>query len=71
VRSLVEQKLAVMSPDDSRSTRMKSWIEKTALAFAVTVALPVFARADTWQIDPAHTNVEFTVRHMMISNVKG
>jgi polyisoprenoid-binding protein YceI len=35
------------------------------------VALPVLARADTWQIDPAHTNVEFTVRHMMISNVKG
>ena len=33
--------------------------------------LPVLAHADTWQIDPAHTNVEFTVRHMMISNVKG
>ena len=27
--------------------------------------------ADTWQIDPAHTLVEFSVRHMMISNVKG
>ena len=50
---------------------MKSWILNTVLAFAVTVALPVFAYADTWQIDPAHTNVEFTVRHMMISNVKG
>jgi polyisoprenoid-binding protein YceI len=35
------------------------------------VALPVLAHADTWQIDPAHTNVEFSVRHMMISNVKG
>jgi polyisoprenoid-binding protein YceI len=50
---------------------MKSWIVNTVLAFAVTVALPVFAYADTWQIDPAHTNVEFTVRHLMISNVKG
>src|ERR1700683_1568812 len=50
---------------------MKSWIINTVIAFAVTVALPVFAYADTWQIDPAHTNVEFTVRHMMISNVKG
>jgi polyisoprenoid-binding protein YceI len=50
---------------------MKSWILNTVFAFAVTVALPVFAYADTWQIDPAHTNVEFTVRHMMISNVKG
>ena len=24
-----------------------------------------------WQIDPTHTDVEFTVRHLMISNVKG
>jgi polyisoprenoid-binding protein YceI len=50
---------------------MKSWIWKTVIAFVVSVALPVLARADTWQIDPVHTNVEFTVRHMMISNVKG
>src|SRR5258708_13999585 len=34
-------------------------------------ALPVLGHADNWQIDPAHTNVEFSVRHMMISNVKG
>ena len=50
---------------------MKSWISKTAIATALLVALPVLANADTWQIDPAHTNVEFSVRHMMISNVKG
>jgi polyisoprenoid-binding protein YceI len=50
---------------------MKSWISKTAIAIAIIVALPILAHADTWQIDPAHTNVEFTVRHMMISNVKG
>ena len=25
----------------------------------------------TWQIDPAHTDVEFSVRHLMLSNVKG
>lgn len=25
----------------------------------------------TWQIDPFHTNVEFTVRHMMVSTVRG
>jgi polyisoprenoid-binding protein YceI len=50
---------------------MKSWISKTAIAIAMIVALPILAQADTWQIDPAHTNVEFTVRHMMISNVKG
>ena len=50
---------------------MKSWISKSAIAIVMMVALPVLAHADTWQIDPAHTNVEFTVRHMMISNVKG
>lgn len=25
----------------------------------------------TWKIDPAHTNVEFSVRHLMIATVKG
>src|SRR5215470_15080421 len=25
----------------------------------------------TWNFDPAHTNAEFKVRHMMITNVKG
>jgi polyisoprenoid-binding protein YceI len=50
---------------------MKSWISKTAITLALAVLLPVLAQADTWQIDPPHTNVEFTVRHMMISNVKG
>jgi polyisoprenoid-binding protein YceI len=25
----------------------------------------------TWSIDPAHTNVEFAVRHLMITTVKG
>ncbi len=50
---------------------MKAWISKTAIAMAIVVALPVLAHADTWQIDSSHTNVEFTVRNMMISNVKG
>lgn len=50
---------------------MKSWISKAATAIAIAAMLPMLAYADTWQIDPAHTNVEFTVRHMMISNVKG
>ncbi|MGA8641304.1 MAG: YceI family protein [Candidatus Binatus sp.] len=50
---------------------MKSRISKTAFAVAIALAFPFLAHADTWHIDPAHTNVEFTVRHMMISNVKG
>jgi polyisoprenoid-binding protein YceI len=50
---------------------MKTWISKVVVAIAFTLAAPVLAHADTWQIDPMHTSVEFTVRHMMISNIKG
>ena len=50
---------------------MNSWISKVVVAIAFTLAAPVLAHADTWQIDPMHTSVEFTVRHMMISNIKG
>jgi polyisoprenoid-binding protein YceI len=34
-------------------------------------ATPVSLAAGTWQIDPAHSHVEFAVRHLMISTVKG
>ena len=34
-------------------------------------ALPTLAAAATWQIDPAHANVEFKVRHLMVAWVKG
>src|SRR6266404_5343389 len=50
---------------------MKSWTSSIVLAIAITLMAPVLAHADTWQIDPSHTSVEFTARHMMISNVKG
>ena len=36
---------------------------------AVAFSAPVLAA--TWQIDPAHSNVSFSVRHMMVSNVSG
>ncbi len=29
------------------------------------------AEATTWQIDPAHTSVEFAVKHMMFTTVRG
>ena len=25
----------------------------------------------TWQVDPAHTHVEFAVKHLMIATVRG
>jgi polyisoprenoid-binding protein YceI len=33
--------------------------------------VPAFAQAGTWEIDPSHTSVEFSIRHMMVSTVKG
>jgi len=37
-----------------------------------TLAAPgVSTGASTWHLDPAHTHVEFAVRHLMISTVKG
>jgi polyisoprenoid-binding protein YceI len=40
----------------------------TAIAL---LAPPVLSQASTWQIDPAHTSVQFSARHLMISNVRG
>jgi polyisoprenoid-binding protein YceI len=34
-------------------------------------ASPTQTSGSTWQIDPAHTTVEFHVKHMMFSTVKG
>ena len=34
-----------------------------------TTQAPV--KTSTWKIDPAHSNVEFAVKHLMISTVKG
>lgn len=42
-----------------------------ALVAGFALALPTLARASTWDIDPAHSTVEFSVRHMMVSTVKG
>jgi polyisoprenoid-binding protein YceI len=41
-------------------------------AFVLVSALPALAQGtSTWQIDPAHSNAQFTVRHLGISNVQG
>lgn len=48
---------------------MKRFIK--VIAAVVTLAIPTFASAASWSIDPDHSNVGFKVRHMMVSNVKG
>jgi len=42
-----------------------------AIAFFLFAALSAFAETSTWNIDPAHSTAQFTVRHMAISNVTG
>jgi polyisoprenoid-binding protein YceI len=48
---------------------MKNVISK--IATVALLLLPALASASTWQIDPDHTNIQFKVRHLMVSNVKG
>src|SRR5687768_13924280 len=44
----------------------------TERSTASTTALVTPAQPrQTWQIDPSHTLVEFSVRHMMVTTVKG
>ncbi|MEE8409422.1 MAG: YceI family protein [Myxococcota bacterium] len=38
---------------------------------ALTSLLPVGAAASTWNIDSAHASAQFSVRHMMVTNVRG
>jgi len=49
---------------------MKKTLLSAALA-AVLGAASFPALAETWEIDASHSSVGFSVRHMMVSNVKG
>lgn len=42
-----------------------------AFGFAVILAAATQAQTTTWQLDPAHSNAQFSVRHLGISNVQG
>lgn len=42
-----------------------------AAILSAVVALPSVALAETWEIDPAHSNVGFSVKHLMVSTVRG
>jgi polyisoprenoid-binding protein YceI len=43
----------------------------SVIVASILVILPSLAIASMWQIDPDHSSIQFKVRHMMISNVKG
>ena len=38
---------------------------------AAILSLPAAAATSTWQIDPAHSAAQFSVRHLAISTVRG
>jgi polyisoprenoid-binding protein YceI len=40
-------------------------------AFVLTLSLSVIAQKTSWQIDPAHSKIGFTVTHLVISEVEG
>lgn len=42
-----------------------------ALASISLAFSPALATASTWELDPSHTSIEFSVRHMMATTVKG
>ena len=44
---------------------------KRLFFITLLVVLPQIALATTWKIDQAHTSVEFKIRHLMVSWVKG
>jgi polyisoprenoid-binding protein YceI len=50
---------------------MKNWMSRSLIVLVLVIAAPIAASADTWQIDPGHSTVGFTVRHMTISSVRG
>ncbi len=49
---------------------MRKWM--MAVGFAAILGVPAaHAQTSTWQLDPAHSNAQFVVRHLGISNVQG
>ena len=48
---------------------MKGLMRLILVVFALMI--PVYTHAATWQIDPDHSNFQFKVRHMTVSNVRG
>lgn len=48
---------------------VKRWIN--ALVLLSLLILPPLVSAESWSIDPEHSNLGFKIRHMMVSNVKG
>ena len=49
----------------------RSIVITAVFGLATTISPMLRAEAVTWRIDPAHSSAQFSVRHMMISTVRG
>jgi polyisoprenoid-binding protein YceI len=63
------------SEGDVGLTTISRWSKKIGAAAICASAIFALAgssaQAATWVLDPAHTNIGFSVKHMMLSNVTG
>ena len=50
---------------------MKNWNFAIVGMAGLALATGAFAQTSKWEIDPAHSVAAFSVRHMMVSNVRG
>jgi len=44
---------------------------RAVVLLTLVLAVPGLAPASTWELDPAHTGVQFAIRHLMVSTVRG
>ena len=52
-------------------SRFSRGLVASSIALACVLGTNVFAGADIWQIDGAHSSAQFSVTHLMISTVRG
>lgn len=46
-------------------------MKRLAFAALALAALPALAQTSTWKLDSSHAHASFTVRHLVITNVRG
>src|SRR5512143_3652417 len=66
--------LCLAPPPAARYIHRLTWrrpMLRNLVIAAALVAAPAFAGAAEWNVDPAHSVASFTVKHMMVSTVRG
>jgi len=63
----VDQRRSESGYNRERMLRATNWM----LSIALSAVLPGLAQVSDWQIGSAHSAAQFSVRHMMVSNVRG